>query len=283
MTFVIVENISNHHEYCSHRKGPHMIALVFLQSFSLQSALCEILEKQAVFRHVYRADSAGHCLALAEKHPHSIGFYSVSPSSRNLASRYWLAVGSRDEEALLAFSHNASGFVKTPLEETQVLRAIECVKTKYYFDKRDFQFSTLIQGLCKQYGVSELALLANLRRQLYKNAPPCVIGLRTDNGWLCLNPDDIKWIEAAGDYMCVHTLSERYIVRTTLCDLLKRLEGRYFKRCSRSVAVNAKHVAHIKQKLSQQQVVMQSGEAFKITDKYYYQLWHEDRGEYELP
>ena len=96
-----------------------MIALVFLNSVSMQSSLCEILERLGLFSCVYGAQSVGHCLALAEKHPQSIGFYSVTQSSRNLASRYWLAVGNTDEEALLAFSHNASGFVKSPaIKET---------------------------------------------------------------------------------------------------------------------------------------------------------------------
>ena len=203
-----------------------MIALVFLHSVSMQNSLCEMLEKLDVFSHVYGAQSVGHCLALAEKYPQSIGFYSVSQSSRNLASRYWLAVGNKDEEALLAFSHNASGFVKSPLEESQVLNAIEHVKTKYHFYERDFQFNMLVKGLCEQYGVSEPALLATLRQQLNKSVQPNVVGIRAENGWCCLNPAEIKWIEAAGDYMCVQTLSESYVVRTTLCELLKRLESR---------------------------------------------------------
>lgn len=251
-----------------------MIALVFLQSVSMQNALCSMLEKLGVFSHVFEAESVGHCLALAEKHPQSIGFYSVSQSSRNLASRYWLAVGHKDEEALLAFAHNASGFVKSPFEASQILCAIEHVKTKYHLYERDSQFNSLVKGLCDQYGVSEPALLATLRQQLNRCTQPHVVGIRSENGWCCLNPADIKWIEAAGDYMCVQTLSESYIVRTTLCELLKRLGEQHFKRCNRSVAVNKKYVAHLEQKLNQQRVVMQGGEAFKITHKYYYQFWH---------
>lgn len=253
-----------------------MIALVFLHSVSLQNSLCKMLEKLNVFSHVYPVQSVGHCLALAKKYPQSVGFYSVSQSSRNLASRYWLAVGNKDEEALLAFSHNASGFVKSPLEEPQVLKAIEQVKAKYHLYERDFQFNRLVKGLCKQYGVSESALLATLRQQLSKRALPNVVGLRAENGWCCLTPAEIKWIEAAGDYMCIQTLSESYVVRTTLCELLKRLEEQSFKRCNRSVAVNAKHVSHLEEKLNQRRVVMQGGEAFKITHKYYYQFWQAD-------
>lgn len=251
-----------------------MISLVFLQSASKQDLLCKILRKLNLFSHVYGAESVGHCLALAEKYPQSIGFYSASKSCRNIASKYWLAVGDKDEEALLAFSHNASGFIKTPFKEDQLIDAIGYVKNKFGYFERDVQFNAMLQGLCKQYGVSKPALLATLRNQLSKSSRPNVVGVRTDNGWCCLNPIDIKWIEAAGDYMCVQTLSESYVVRTTMCELLKRLGEHHFKRCSRSVAVNAKYVAHVEQRLSQQRVVMQDGEIFKVTHKYYYQFWH---------
>lgn len=250
-----------------------MIALVFLQSISCQSTLIEILKKLELFTHIFEAESTGHCLALAEKHPNSIGFYSVAQSSRNLASRYWIAVGEKDHEALLAFKHNASGFIACPYEQAQIEVAVNRVKDKYHYYERGFQFNLMVEGLCKQYGVSESALLATLRRQLSQYDQPSVVGIRSENGWNCLNPQEIKWIEAAGDYMCVQTLSENIVVRTTLCDLLKRLGEHNFKRCNRSVAVNERHVAHLEQKYNQQHVIMQGGEAFKITHKYYYQFW----------
>ena len=251
-----------------------MISLVFLQSASEQKSLCKILKQLNVFSHVLEAESLGHCLALAEKYPQSIGFYSASKSCRNIASKYWLAVGDSNEEALLAFSHNASGFVTSPFDEAQLLRATEYVKNKCLYVERDFQFNAMLKGLCEQKGVSEPALLATLRQQLNKCAKPNVVGIRAEGGWCCLDPADIKWIEAAGDYMCVYTVSESYVVRTTLCELLKRLGEQRFKRCNRSVAVNAKYVTHLEQGLNRQKVVMQGGETFKITHKYYYQFWH---------
>lgn len=250
-----------------------MIALVFLQSASCQKALVEVLRHLGVFSQIFEAESTGHCLALAEKHPHSIGFYTVGQSSRNLASRYWIAVGEMDNEALLAFQYNASGFIKFPFEQEQVSLSIEHVKHLYHYYERGSQFSQLVKGLCRQHGVTESALLATLRRQLLLNNEPKVVGIKSENGWRCVDPAEIKWIEAAGDYMCVQTMSENIVVRTTLCELLKRLGDEHFKRCNRSVVVNAQHVAHLEQKFNQQRVVMQGGEVFKITHKYYYQIW----------
>lgn len=250
-----------------------MIALVFLQSIAHQKQLIALLHRLNIFSSIYEAQSAGHCLALAEKHPDSIGFYSVAKSSRNLASRYWIAVGEKDSEALMAFDHNASGFIASPFDGLQIENAIACVEQKYICYERTSQFQQLVNGLCKQYGVSELALLAKLRRQLDQTKRPGMVGVRSEKGWCCLNPINVKWIEAAGDYMCIQTLNENIIVRATLNDLLKRFDDQRFKRCNRSVAVNEEHVTKLEQRLNQQHAIMSDGATFKITHKYYYLFW----------
>lgn len=252
-----------------------MIALVFLQSLSRQQALTDILSKLGIFTHVFEAQSPGHCLALAEKYQDAIGFYTVAQSSRNLASRYWIAVGDKDSEALLAFQHNASSFVSFPYDINQISHAISYAQHRHHKYERELKFKLLIQGLCKQYGVTAPSLLATLRRQLLQHTSPNVVGIRSEKGWCCIHTTDIKWIEAAGDYMCVKTLSENIVVRTTLSELLKRLGEKHFKRCSRSVAVNEHHVAHIERKYNQVHVVMKDGEVFKVTHKYFYQCWQD--------
>lgn len=250
-----------------------MIALVFIQSMACQKQLITLLNQLNIFSMIYEAESVGHCLALAEKHPSSIGFFSVAQSSRNLASRYWIAVGEKDNEALLAFDHNASGFIASPFNSSQIESAVERVKQKHFFYQRAYQFQQFVDGLCKQYGVSEHALLAKLRRQLKQNEKLPMVGVRSEKGWCCINPSEIKWIEAAGDYMSIRTLSENIIVRATLSDLLARLGKQHFKQCNRSVAVNEAHVARLEQKFNQQHAIMCDGATFKITHKYYYLFW----------
>ena len=50
--------------------------------------------------------------------------------------------------------------------------------------------------------------------------------------------DDIDWVDAAGDYMCVHVKGETLIMRSTLKSLMSRLDGDKFKRIHRSTVVN---------------------------------------------
>ena len=45
---------------------------------------------------------------------------------------------------------------------------------------------------------------------------------------------DILWIDAAGDYMCVHALGETLVMRSTLRELVDKLDERTFARIHRS-------------------------------------------------
>lgn len=54
--------------------------------------------------------------------------------------------------------------------------------------------------------------------------------------------DDIEWIDAAGDYMCIHVAGETHIMRSTLKNLMSRLDPEKFKRIHRSTVVNLERI-----------------------------------------
>ena len=67
-----------------------------------------------------------------------------------------------------------------------------------------------------------------------------------DSGVIKVIPfDDIDWVDAAGDYMCVHALGETHIVRSTLRELMGRLDDKSFARIHRSTIVNIERVVTI--------------------------------------
>ena len=59
----------------------------------------------------------------------------------------------------------------------------------------------------------------------------------------------IEWIDAAGDYMCVHAGGETHILRMTMKKLEEALDPEILQRIHRSTIVNIKQVkemcAHI--------------------------------------
>jgi two-component system LytT family response regulator len=53
-----------------------------------------------------------------------------------------------------------------------------------------------------------------------------------------LKQSDIEWVDAAGDYVCLHSQGETHIKRSTLKELLSELDDNIFKRVHRSTIVN---------------------------------------------
>ena len=60
-----------------------------------------------------------------------------------------------------------------------------------------------------------------------------------------LDQSDIDWIDAAGDYMCIHANGETHIMRSTMKDLQEKLSGEIFQRVHRSTIVNLSRIQKI--------------------------------------
>jgi len=56
---------------------------------------------------------------------------------------------------------------------------------------------------------------------------------------------EIDWIDAAGDYMCIHVDGETHVIRSTMRELLTRLDQDRFKRVHRSTIVNTDRIIKI--------------------------------------
>jgi two-component system LytT family response regulator len=54
--------------------------------------------------------------------------------------------------------------------------------------------------------------------------------------------EDIEWIDAAGDYMCVHAAGQTHIMRKTMKELEQELDPDILQRIHRSTIVNVKQV-----------------------------------------
>ena len=58
--------------------------------------------------------------------------------------------------------------------------------------------------------------------------------------------EDIDWIDAAGDYMCVHAEGQTHIMRCTMNELQQRLSHGSFARIHRSTVVNLSKIVKVK-------------------------------------
>jgi two-component system LytT family response regulator len=67
-----------------------------------------------------------------------------------------------------------------------------------------------------------------------------------DGGSTTLVPaGSVDWVDAAGDYMCVHAGGETHIMRVTMKTLEAQLDPRVFARIHRSTIVNTDRVVKV--------------------------------------
>ena len=56
---------------------------------------------------------------------------------------------------------------------------------------------------------------------------------------------DITWIDAAGDYMCLHANGQTYVMRITMKSLEAQLDPETFQRVHRSTIVNVNRITKL--------------------------------------
>ncbi|MNN76570.1 Transcriptional regulatory protein YpdB [compost metagenome] len=84
-----------------------------------------------------------------------------------------------------------------------------------------------------------------------------------DNEKIFLPVKDIRWIDAAGDYMCVHTIKETHIVRITMKKLASLLNPKTFVRIHKSTLVNVNNIKSVKS-LRNSESILELGDDIKL-------------------
>ena len=62
----------------------------------------------------------------------------------------------------------------------------------------------------------------------------------------CVDVDQIDWVDAAGDYMCVHAAGNTHVLRGTMKHLEEVLNPEIFVRIHRSAIVNRHRVTSMR-------------------------------------
>lgn len=155
------------------------------------------------------------------------------------------------EYAINAFKVQAVDYVLKPLNEDNISESIARAKTHLKVNQHARTKPELLEVL---QDISD-----KVKSNMAGQKPATLIVKETDRIAL-LNPNEIDWIEAAGDYVCIHIKGETRIMRTTLKTMEAELKGPNFQRIHRSTLVNMDKV---------QEVIMAAkGEAFVvISDK----------------
>jgi two-component system, LytTR family, response regulator len=132
-----------------------------------------------------------------------------------------------DQHAIRAFEVHALDYLLKPFEYDRLRQAVERARAQ------------LSQGNGAAQQERLMTLLENLQRQAGSWDR---IAVREAGRVIFLKPEEIDWIEAAGNYLRLHVGKKFHLLRETMNSAETRLREKKFLRVNRSVLVNLERV-----------------------------------------
>ncbi len=155
-----------------------------------------------------------------------------------------------DQYALDAFEIHAVDYVLKPIDLDRLRLAVERAqahKEQVGVVDQKARLLDLVSNLTGE-SVAEVDRMIHDGEQL--DTWPDKLTIK-DGGEIHLVPiADIDWVDAAGDYMCVHAAGQTHIMRITMKQLEAMLNPALFRRIHRSTIININRVEKLQSQLN---------------------------------
>lgn len=136
-----------------------------------------------------------------------------------------------DQYAVHAFETHALDYLLKPFDEERFRKALGRART-HLQRTRSGEVATRL-----------LALLHDVRPQ---PAPPADrLVIKTSGRVVFLKSEEIDWVEAAANYVRIHTGHDEYLMRETMNAFEAKLDSRRFMRIHRSIIVNLEKIKEL--------------------------------------
>jgi two-component system LytT family response regulator len=176
-----------------------------------------------------------------------------------------------DKYAIDAFEANALDYLVKPVEEERlkdaIHRAREAIKTRAAAS-RESRLVELLASLSDE-DRDQIKELIQDPSWTAKDRYSERLSFKDGSKVVMLDADDIDWIDAAGDYMCIHAAGKTHIIRETMKTLQQRLDPARFQRIHRSAIVNVKKVRELHPHSNGEYfVILENGSELKLSRSY---------------
>lgn len=167
-----------------------------------------------------------------------------------------------DEYAIKAFEANALDYLLKPIEDSRLAEALDRVNDSLD-QKRALDHKHSLLKLVGDITGEPVASMEELKAKgvdslKKKEVPKLAIKDGGTTTWIPQN--EIDWIDAAGDYMCVHAGGETHIMRMTMKKLEDELDPDYLQRIHRSTIVNIHRVTEMRSHINGEYFLTLSGD-----------------------
>jgi two-component system, LytTR family, response regulator len=176
-----------------------------------------------------------------------------------------------DQYAIQAFEARAIDYLLKPIDDVRFAAALTRVREHVRARNAASQRDRLMQIIAEITGCGELVLeeLMVHGRKAIASPRPEVLPIRQGRETLRLAVDSIEWVDAAGDYMCIHARGETHILRGTMKELEEVLDPKLFQRVHRSTIVNLRLVKSLRAHMNGEYFLkLEGGQELKLSRTY---------------
>ena len=176
-----------------------------------------------------------------------------------------------DEYAVQAFEVNALDYILKPIDEERLHQVLDKVRTNLN-QKRALKHKRLLLKLASDISGEAINSFEDLESKDPDDlAPrePSRLAIRDGGKTTWVNQDEIEWIDAAGDYMCVQASGTTHIMRKTMKELEQELDDKILQRIHRSTIVNVTMVKEMESHINGEYfLTLDSGHRVKLSRTY---------------
>jgi len=174
--------------------------------------------------------------------------------------------------ALDAFDVHAVDYIVKPLDEQRLRLAVKRAEARYLEAESLGDKKAPLLGAIEAI-TRHVAERAPVREKNTDAEQPAdherKLTIRDRDSIKLIRTDSIAWVDAAGDYMCVHAQGETHVMRCTMKNLLHELDKSMFKRVHRSTIVNLNCIEEVIPHFKGEYFLrLDNGERIKVSRKY---------------
>ena len=169
-----------------------------------------------------------------------------------------------DRFAVQAFEARAIDYVLKPVDDARLAATLTHVRELVEQRTAVADRTQLVNLLAELRGSGEIENITSSNPQA-----PTWLPIRNGRETVRVPVEAIEWVDAAGDYLCIHASGHTHILRATMREMETLLDPRLFQRVHRSTIVNLTRVKSLRAHMNGEYFLrLEGGQELKLSRTY---------------